>query len=164
MNDVARDAGVGIGTVYRHFPTVRSLIEALSLASLARLQDAAAAASQDPDPQRALEHFLGKALDLQLEDAGLESVLTDLERTDPVVHTECAAARSTIFAGYAAVLVRAQHAGVVRDDLSAAQLQVLVCGIEHAVRLGDPADRTVLLDILLAGIRPARVPARSSAG
>ena len=164
LNDVARDAGVGIGTVYRHFPTVRSLIEALSLASLARLQDAADTAAQDPEPQRALEQFLGEALDLQLEDAGLETVLTDLERIDPAMHTECAAARSTIFAGYAAVLVRARRAGVVRDDLSAAQLQLLVCGIEHAVRLGDPADRTVLLDILLAGIRPANVPARSSAG
>ncbi|MEV7693573.1 helix-turn-helix domain-containing protein [Microbacterium sp. NPDC089189] len=163
LNDIARDAGVGIGTVYRHFPTVRSLIEALSLDSLARLTNAADAAAEDPDPQRALQRFLADALDLQLADAGLETVLTDLGRVDPAVHNECAAARTTILTGYAAVLTRAQHAGAVRRDLSPAQLQQLVCGIEHAVRLGHPADRTVLLDILLVGIRPAPAPARSSA-
>jgi AcrR family transcriptional regulator len=154
LNDVARDAGVGIGTVYRHFPTVRALIEALSLDSLARLRDAADAAAREPDPQQALHRFLGRALDLQLDDAGLEAVLTDIARTDPVVHNGCAAARTAVFAGYSAVLTRAQRAGVVRDDISAAQLHRLVCGIEHAVRLGTREDRTVLLDILLAGIRP----------
>lgn len=150
-----------IGTVYRHFPTVRCLIEALSLDSLARLTtaaDAADATAEDPDPLRALQRFVEDALDLQLADEGLETVLTDLGRTDPAVHDECAAARTTILTGYAAVLTRAQHAGAVRKDLSPTQLQQLVCGIEHAVRLGDPADRTVLLDILLAGIRPAHAP------
>lgn len=159
LNDIAREAGVGIGTVYRHFPTVRSLIEALSIDSLVRLRDAADAASEEPDPHRALRGFLGDALDLQLADAGLEAVLTDIARTDPVVHSECAAARLNVFAGYSAVLVRAQGAGVARADISPAQLHRLLCGIEHAVRLGAPADRAVLLDILLAGIRPERIPA-----
>jgi AcrR family transcriptional regulator len=169
LNDVARDAGVGVGTVYRHFPTVRALIEALSLDSLARLRDAADAAAREPDPEKALHRFLGTALDLQLDDAGLEAVLTDLADTDPVVHSECAAARMTVFAGYSAVLTRAQLTGVVRDDISAAQLHRLVCGIEHAVRLGSRADRVVLLDILLSGIRPdpqnsAKAAAGVSAG
>lgn len=154
LNDVARDAGIGIGTVYRHFPTVRSLIEALSLDSLARLHDAAVAASADSDPERALHRFLGEALDLQLEDAGLEAVLTDLARIDPVVHSECAAARLTVLDGYAAVLTRAQSCALVREDLTAPQLQRLICGIEHAVRLGDPDDRGVVLEVLLAGLRP----------
>ena len=155
LNDIARDAGVGIGTVYRHFPTVRALVEALSVDALARLSDAADAASAEPDSDRALRRFLERALDLQLEDGGLEAVLTDLARTEPHVHTECAAARGKVFAGYAAVLTRAQRDGAVRDDITPAQLQRLVCGIEHAVRLGAPADRAVLLDVLLSGIRPA---------
>lgn len=156
LNDVARDAGVGIGTVYRHFPTIHSLIEALSVDSLARLTAAADAAAREPDSAEALRGFLGTALDLQLADAGLEAVLTDLARTDPAVHSECAAARTEVFAGYAAVLTRAQRDGAVREDITPAQLQRLVCGIEHAVRLGDAADRVVLLDILLSGIRPDR--------
>lgn len=155
LNDVARDAGLGVGTVYRHFPTVRDLVEALSMQSLARLATAADAAAREPDELTALCGFIRAALDLQLEDPGLQSVLTDLERADPVVHGECTAARAQVHAGYAAVLARAQRAGAVRRDLSAAQLQLLVCGVEHAARLGSPGDRDVLLDVLLAGIRPA---------
>lgn len=158
LNDIAREAGIGIGTVYRHFPTVHSLIEALSVESLARLSAAADAAAAVPDAADALRGFLRDALALQLADAGLEAVLVDLARTDPTVHSECAAARAEVFAGYASVLARAQRAGVVRDDITPSQLQRLVCGIEHAVRLGEDVDRIVLLDILFAGLRPASTP------
>jgi hypothetical protein len=65
-----------------------------------------------------------------------------------------------VFAGYAAVLTRAQQDGAVRVDITPAQLQRLVCGVEHAVRLGVPTDRDVLLDILLSGIRPSSSRAR----
>ncbi|WP_109209687.1 MULTISPECIES: TetR/AcrR family transcriptional regulator [Microbacterium] len=154
LNDVARDAGVGIGTVYRHFPTVQALVEALSVDALVRLVEAADRAAAEHDAHRAFRGFLDDALTLQLQDGGLEAVLTDLARTDPVVHDECAAARSRVFAGYEAVLSRAQRDGVVRDDVSPAQLQRLLCGVEHAVRLGVPGDRDLLLDILLSGMSP----------
>nr|WP_034334072.1 TetR/AcrR family transcriptional regulator [Herbaspirillum sp. B39] len=153
LNEVAREAGVGVGTVYRHFPTVRALVEALSVESLRRLGDAADAAAREPDPLVALRRFLDDALALQLADSGLQAVLVDLERSDPAVHSECTAARAQVHAGFGTVLARAQATGAVRADLSAAQLQRLVCGVEHAVRLGSPADRPVLLDVLIAGIR-----------
>ncbi|MFF2487363.1 TetR/AcrR family transcriptional regulator [Microbacterium sp. NPDC058062] len=158
LNDVARDAGVGIGTVYRHFPTVKALVEALSVDTLMRLGDAADRAVGEPDAHEAFRRFLDDALTLQLEDGGLEAVLTDMARTDPGLHDECAAARGKVFAGYDAVLSRAQRDGVVRGDVSPAQLQRLVCGVEHAVRLGAPADRDLLLDILLSGLRPDWAP------
>ncbi|WP_125130239.1 helix-turn-helix domain-containing protein [Microbacterium sp. 10M-3C3] len=153
LNDVAREAGLGVGTVYRHFPTVRSLVEALSIDSLRRLGAAAHDAAAEPDPLVALRRFVDDALALQLADPGLQAVLVELERADPAVHTECSAARAQVNAGYAAVLARAQAAGAVRPNLTATQLQRLVCGVEHAVRLGTPDDRPVLLDILIAGIR-----------
>ncbi|MET0780091.1 MAG: TetR/AcrR family transcriptional regulator [Microbacterium sp.] len=160
LNDIARDAGIGIGTVYRHFPTVRTLVEALSVDALARLGEAADAAASDPNSDRALRRFLERALDLQLEDGGLEAVLTDLAREEPHVHSECSAARGRVLAGYAAVLTRAQRDGAVRDDITPAQLQHLICGLEHAVRIGAPTDRAVLLEILLTGIRPSSSHAR----
>lgn len=153
LNDIARDAGVGVGTVYRHFPTVRALVEALSIESLRRLSEAADASAREADPLVALRRFLDDALALQLADSGLQAVLVDLERSDPVVHSECTAARAQVSAGFGAALSRAQAAGVVRPDLTAAQLQRLVCGVEHAVRLGSPDDRPVLLDVLISGIR-----------
>jgi AcrR family transcriptional regulator len=153
LNDVARDAGVGVATVYRHFPTVRALVEALSADALERLCEAAEAAASEPDAFAALCGFVDEALALQLDSAGLQTVLADLERVDPEVHTACSAARSRVHDGYAAVLARAQLAGAARRDLTPARLQQLVSGVEHAVRLGAPGDRTVLLDVLLTGIR-----------
>lgn len=156
LNDIARAAGVGVATVYRHFPTVRALIEALSVASLQRLGEAADAAATASDPLAGLRRFVDDALALQLDDAGLQTVLADLELLDPAVHSECAAARIQVHAGYATVLARAQACGVVRPDLTPGQLQRLVSGIEHAVRLQPPGaadERALLLDILIAGIR-----------
>ncbi|WP_322409805.1 helix-turn-helix domain-containing protein [Microbacterium invictum] len=152
LNDVARDAGVGIGTVYRHFPTPRALVEALSLDALERLAEAGRQAAAEPDPAEALRGLLATALRLQLEDAGLEALLTDMARDEPAVHDACSAARGQIFHGYEAVLLRAQRAGIVRADLTAGRLHRLICGIEHAVRLGVRSDESLLLDILLAGI------------
>ncbi len=156
LNDIARDAGVGVGTVYRHFPTVRALVEALSVDSLRRLNDAADAAAAEPDALAALRGFLADALALQLQDAGLQLVLTDLGLEDPEARSDCTVARAQVHAGYTAVLARAQRAGVARTDVSAAQLQRLVCGLERAARLGSAADRPLLIDILLAGMRPVR--------
>ncbi|WP_347977644.1 TetR family transcriptional regulator [Microbacterium sp. ProA8] len=163
LNDIAGDAGVGIGTVYRHFPTVRALIEALSVETLMRLGAAADRAVAAPDAHAAFRGFLEDALTLQLQDSGLETVLTDLALTDADLHDECAIARGKVFSGYDAVLSRAQRDGVVRRDLSVAQLQRLICGLEHAVRLGAPADRDLLLDILLSGMRPAALDSPAAA-
>jgi AcrR family transcriptional regulator len=165
LNDIARDAGVGIGTVYRHFPTVRALIEALSVETLIRLGAAADRAIAEPDAHAAFRGFLEDAVVLQLQDGGLETVLTDLALTDPGLHDECSVARGKVFAGYDAVLSRAQRDGVVRDDLSVPQLQRLICGVEHAVRLGAPADRELLLDILVSGMHPGTLdsPAATTA-
>jgi AcrR family transcriptional regulator len=75
LNEVARQAGLGVGTVYRHFPTVHALVEALTLDTLHRLRAVAAEALAKPDAGTALARFLRAALDLQLEEGGLQAVL-----------------------------------------------------------------------------------------
>lgn len=157
LNDLAREAGVGVATVYRHFPTVRALIEALSVDALRRLGEAADAAVGGSDPLADLRAFLAEALAQQLDQSGLQTVLADLALLDAHTHSECTAARADVHAGYERVLARAQAAGIVRPDLTALQLQSLVSGVEHAVRLArkdpDRDDRALLLDILITGIR-----------
>jgi AcrR family transcriptional regulator len=149
LNEVARMAGLGVGTVYRHFPTVHALVEALALETLQRMRTVAAQALAEPDPARALAHFLGSALELQLEEGGLQAVLlSPADETEDVRE-----AKREIFSAFHTVLARARAAGAVRPDLTADQLQHLVCGMEHAIRLGGPGDRALMLDILLAGIR-----------
>jgi AcrR family transcriptional regulator len=150
LNEVARDAGVGVGTVYRHFPTVHALVEALSLDNLERMLSIARAASMEVDAARAFADFLSGALALQLEDGGLQSVLLSPADEDDSVR----AMKLEVFAAFESVLQRARVAGVVRADLSIIQLEHLVCGVEHAVRIGDSGDRQLFLDVLLTGLRP----------
>lgn len=151
LNGVARDAGLGVGTVYRHFPTVHALVEALSVETLERMLGIARSAVQNSDTQAALVAFLDNALALQLEDGGLQAVLLSPDDEEESVR----AMKIEIFTAFEDVLQRARRAGIVRDDLSITQLERLICGIEHAVRIGDASDRQLFLDIMLAGIRPA---------
>jgi AcrR family transcriptional regulator len=151
LNEIAREAGVGVATVYRHFPTVHALVEALTSNTVERMQALSREAAADPDAARAFAAYLDTALTLQLEDDGLQTILLARDDETPELH----AAKKEIFATAAGVLERAKDAGAVRADLSFAQLEHLVCGIEHAVRLGEPGDRPLLMQVLLAGIRPS---------
>ena len=150
FNDLAREAGVGVGTVYRHFPTTHALVEALTLDTLERLRVLVRAAVAEEDPATAIRDLLRTALDLQLEEGGLQPVLLSAEDESDEVHT----AKQEILTGFDQILVSARAAGVIRPDLTTAQVEHLVCGMEHAVRLGASSDREPYLEILLAGLRP----------
>ncbi|WP_343999625.1 hypothetical protein [Microbacterium paludicola] len=103
----------------------------------------------EPDPAAALERLLSAALELQLEEGGLQSVLlSNQDETDEVRE-----AKREILTTWQGVLARARETGVVRADIDAPRLQRLVCGVEHAARLGPRDDRDVLLAVLLRGIR-----------
>lgn len=149
LNDVASRAGVGVGTVYRHFPTVDALTAALAEGAVGRLRDVARAAAADPDPGRAFDRLLRGALDLQLADAGLQTVLLADESAIP----ELAGLRGELLGAAEQVFARAHAAGVVRAELTLAGVQRLVCGIEHAVRLNSGRDRDLYVEVLIAGLR-----------
>jgi AcrR family transcriptional regulator len=150
LNDVARDAGVGVGTVYRHFPTVHALVEALSVDTIEKMLEVSREAAAEPDAGNALARYLRMALALQLEDGGLQAVLLSPDDETEVVRS----AKREIYGTFSGVLDRAKEAGAVRPTITIDQISHLVCGIEHAVRLGTPTDREPLLDILLSGLRP----------
>lgn len=151
LNEIAHEAGVGVGTVYRHFPSVHALQEALSVQTLLRLRDRARQTVDLADAGEALAAFLGWALAMQLEDGGLQTVLVSPADEDP----EVTAVKQEILEAFGTVFDRARAAGAVRPELTLDHLQHLVCGVEAAVRLGSPADRELLLDVLVSGVRPA---------
>lgn len=134
--------------MYRHFPTAHALTEALTVETLERLRDVARAAVVEPD-DRAFATFVSTALDLQLDDGGLQAVLLSAEDESAYVTS----LKLEIFDAFETALDRARRSGVVRPGLTTSQIEHLICGMEHAVRLGDRGDRALFLTILLDGMR-----------
>lgn len=147
MNDLARAAGVGVATVYRHFPTVTALVEALNITALEQLVDEARTAVADPDPARAFTRLVRRTATRQLRHPGLQTVLLSDE-----ISPEARGLRDELFDLAQSALETAVAAGAVRPDVTLDQVRRLVCGVEHAVRLGNGDDRDLLLDVVVAGL------------
>src|SRR5439155_24349509 len=124
-DDIAREAGVGVGTVYRRFPHKEQLIDALFEARTEEIADVARAAADDPDPWEALVGFLMRAQELQSEDRGLKEIVLGGARGAE----RAVAARSLIAPLVAQVLQRAQDAGVVRSDIALTDLPLIQLAI-----------------------------------
>ncbi|MFH7594817.1 TetR/AcrR family transcriptional regulator [Streptomyces racemochromogenes] len=139
LNDVARRAGLGVGTVYRHFATPEALLEAVAAPCLEDLAAHGRQALADADPWRGLTGFLFRTVEAQVTDAALPPVAA--AATDAVPRTT--ELKESLASAGATLLARARDAEVIRPDLTAADLVPLMCGIAHAVGVhgGTPADR-----------------------
>ncbi len=155
LNDVAGRAGLGVGTVYRHFATPEALLETVATPCLEALAAHGRQALADTDPWQALEGFLMRTVEAQVTDASLAPVAAAATDTLPRTTELKTALRSV----GTALLDRARDAGAVRGDLAAADLVPLMCGIAYAVNVhgGTPADRIDTahryLATLLEGLR-----------
>lgn len=76
LDEVARRAGVGIGTLYRRFPNREALVEALFEQNWVEYRNAAEAAMEEPDPWQAFRGYIERICELQAEDRGFTDVLT----------------------------------------------------------------------------------------
>src|SRR5262249_52747464 len=117
LDDIARAAGVGVGTVYRRFPDKDQLIEALFEERIDEVHAAAEAALEIADPWEAYVTFLTRALELQASDRGLKEVLLGSSYGRDRIER----ARAKIQPVVVTLLRRAQEAGAIRDDLSIAE-------------------------------------------
>jgi len=151
LRDVARRAGVGIGTLYRHFPTREALLEALLRSRFDALQERAGGLLGAASARDGLLVWLGELAVGSTTYRGLpESVMTALRDETSQLHASCAAMR----AAGAALLRRAQEAGEVRADVTADQLLALAAGLAWAgERLPGPAATVEhLLAVVMDGL------------
>ncbi|GLZ76225.1 TetR family transcriptional regulator [Actinorhabdospora filicis] len=150
LRDVARRAGVGIGTLYRHFPNREAVLEALTGEDFDRLATRGAELAA-AEPYGALLTWLRELGAVQRSMKGLpESVLAATRDHASDLHASCEGMQK---AG-ASLLARAQEAGVVRGDLSPLELLALVAGVAWAAdyATGD-AFFERLLTVAVEGIR-----------
>jgi len=154
-DDIAREAGVGVGTVYRRFPDKEQLIDALfedRMAEMLRVADEALAMA---DPWDGFVHFLTRCQEFQSADRGLKELMLSAEHGAERV----ARAREQIAPLIQTLLTRAQEAGAIRDDVTLTDLpliQVAVGAVTDATRDVSPEAWRRTLTIVLDGLRPAR--------
>jgi AcrR family transcriptional regulator len=155
LNEVARLAGVGVATVYRHFPTPEALLETVATPRFEALIARGEQALIDDVPWRALSGFLAHAIEAQVADASLSAVTATSDHALP--HTGELKATLRTVAGR--LLERARDDGAVRPDLTTDELIPLLCGVAYSanVRGGGTAFRVAAahryLGFLLTGLR-----------
>ncbi len=155
MDDVARRASVGIGTIYRHFPTKEALVDAVITDRLKTLTAEARAATADPDPDGAFRGFLWRMAAMHAQDRAFAELVDT--RADEMEHASVA--KRELLEAVSALLAQAQAAGVLRPDVTAGDLPMLLAGVAHAVQTGAPGDPPAwerYLAIVLDGLRPPR--------
>ncbi|MEA2313644.1 MAG: hypothetical protein QOI03_336 [Solirubrobacteraceae bacterium] len=155
LDEIARHADVGVGTVYRRFPDKEQLIDALFEERLGEILAAATASLEMSDPWAAFAQFLERSMELQVEDRALKELLL----STTAAHERIERGRQQIQPVVAAILGRAQQAGVVREDLAISDLLLLQHGIGEAAaytREAAPEAWRRMMLIALDGLRPDR--------
>jgi len=152
MDDVARRAGVGVGTVYRHFPTKEALVGELVGEKFRLLLEAARAALDVEDPWEAFAGTLRRNAELMAADA----VVQDALKRSEIDWSYAEGPRAELDATFAVVIERGRAAGVIRPDFTIGDVPMLMCGLCSTMANGGPSptfDWRRHLELMLDGIR-----------
>ncbi|MFF4545742.1 TetR/AcrR family transcriptional regulator [Streptomyces sp. NPDC001435] len=147
LEDIARRAGVGIGTLYRNFPTRRDLFESVYADEVNALCRAAVEAAELP-PWQALTTWLDRFTGYMVTKRAVREALND----ESEIFQAC---RDSMYSAGGPLLERAQKAGEARADMDFGDLLRLVAGIT-ATSFDDDAQRDRVLAIALDGVRVTR--------
>lgn len=151
LEAIAKDAGVGIGTLYRHFPTREALVDAAYQNELGRLCDAADELLAELPPDRALRAWMDRFVDYMTTKRGMGDALRALIASggNPFAHS-----RDRMLAAVTALLEAGVAAGTVRGDLAPGDVFTGISGVSLAA--GAPEQREQarrLLDLMMDGLR-----------
>ncbi|WP_328779087.1 TetR/AcrR family transcriptional regulator [Streptomyces canus] len=147
LEDIARRAGVGIGTLYRNFPTRRHLFETVYADDVNTLVQVAQELA-DQEPWQALTAWLDRFAGYMVTKRAVREALNDESEI-------FAACRESMYAAGGPLLERAQEAGQARRDMDFVDLLRMVAGIT-ATAFDDDAQRDRVLSIALDGVRVSR--------
>jgi AcrR family transcriptional regulator len=145
LEEIARRAGVGIGTLYRNFPTRRDLFETVYVEEVNQLSAAAGAVAELP-PWEALRVWLDRFVEYVVT----KRAVMDALNRDSELFKAC---RTTMYQAGEPLMERARAAGEVRADASFDDLLRMISGLVSATFV-DEAQRDRVLAFALDGIRP----------
>jgi AcrR family transcriptional regulator len=149
LEEIARRAGVGIGTLYRHFPNRQALVEALYLEEVEEVCRSAAEQPAGADPWEALNGWFERFIAYLATKRALAAELLNYLDRDAELFK---ASRAALFEAGEPLLRRAQDAGAVRPDVDIAEVISMVMGIAK-IPTGDPRQTEHILRVALDGLR-----------
>jgi AcrR family transcriptional regulator len=151
LEGIARAAGVGIGTLYRHYPTREALVEAAYRSELAKICGAAADLLRQHPPDVALRRWMDRFLDYMSTKRAMGEALRAVVAAGGQPFSE---SRARLTEAVSNLLGAGVGAGILRDGVTAEDVLMGLSGMTSALR--DPAQRAQagrLADLLLDGLR-----------
>ncbi|UJW35720.1 TetR/AcrR family transcriptional regulator [Saccharothrix sp. AJ9571] len=154
LEDIAKAAGVGIGTLYRHFATRTALLEALLRDRFDRQAELGRELLEHDKPGEALFRWFRELATVSTSFRGLiEAVAAALSDETSELYESCHAMREF----GARLAARAREAGDLREDVATEDMFLLVHGVAWASQHDPAGDESVprLLDFVFSGLRPS---------
>ena len=154
LDDIAKQAGVGAGTLYRHFPTRDELIEGVYRNEVEKLAAAAARFAETMSPLEALRAWMLLLVDYVAAKHVIAPALNTIAGGPSRLHE---GSRTVVHAAIDGLVKRAKRSGDLQRDLDAYDLLRALIGVSHVgsgVDWQQSARR--LVDILIAGSRPIK--------
>lgn len=153
VEDIARRASVGVGTVYRHFPTKEALVEALAAEHFNKLAGIAEGALQERgDPWEVFAAAIWRSANAAATDVAWCEIMGG----QPTAAQAASSGQMRLAAAMTTLIERAQAAGVMREDATVDDIRTIMCGFGHvaaAQRAGSPMQWQRYLEIALDGLR-----------
>ena len=154
MRAIAPEAGVGIATLYRHFPTRESLVEAVYRDQVTRLVAGARELLAQLPPAAALRRWMDLFGDWVATKNGMLDTLLAMIKSGEIAHAQ---SQAELLAAVAEILDAGRAAGDLRADVTADDVAASLIGIFTVARPPEhDARATRLLNILMDGLRPPR--------
>lgn len=151
LDAIAKDAGVGIGTLYRHFPTREALVEAAYRNELGRLCDGVAELRGELGPEQALRTWMNRFVDYMTTKREMGDALKQVIAAggDPFERS-----RERLVEAMTALLRDGADAGVLRSDVDPLDVLVGLSGVSLAVgEAGQDGQAGRVLELIMDGLR-----------
>ena len=152
LEAIAREAGVGIGTLYRHFPTREALVEAVYAAELDDVTASAPALLEQLPPEAALRAWMDRYAAFVETKRGMADVLRASMASGRIATP---ATRRRITAAIGAILDAGARAGTLRSGVDPEDVTLMLLGVFLSTSAGQDAERVGrMLDLILDAVRP----------